>query len=67
MYQETTMQVSRYDWTLYHQAIELAKARHFRDPNQVEFDAACNAAYARLIQSSDTETVKIYRFVEATQ
>ena len=59
MYTEETAQVTRYAWELYHQAIQRAKAKHFRNPNQSEFDAACTADYVRLMQSPETETVTI--------
>lgn len=51
-----TATVTRYDWTLYHQAVALAKKQLRKDGDYQKYQAECQSAYARLMKSPDTET-----------
>jgi hypothetical protein len=55
----TTRTVSRYDWTLYNQAIAKAKAQYRKHKNQAQFKQDCMNAYNRMTQSPDTEIVTV--------
>jgi hypothetical protein len=62
-----TMQVSRYDFTLYNQAVEQARKRYYQHGDQEIFASECMRAYNRMMASPDTETVQVQTNAQVEQ